>query len=121
MSAVRMEKIESTIRLAIEFRARLERGDFDGAAGLLSERCLIDAPEGVYSGREEARRYLERRGRPRLGATQDVEEMFGMGLRCVVRIREGKMRSLELYKEERGALSEILIYSKEDRARDIGR
>ena len=43
-----------------------------------------------------------------------------MGLRCVVRIREGKMRSLELYKEERGALSEILIYSKEDRAYDIG-
>ena len=56
MAAVRMEKIESTIRLAIEFRARLERGDFDGAAGLLSERCLIDSTERVYSGREEARR-----------------------------------------------------------------
>ncbi len=121
MAAVRMEKIESTIRLAIEFRERLARGDFDGAVGLLSERCRIDAPEGVYSGRDEARRYLERRERERLGAARDVEEMFGMGLRCIVRIREGKRRSLELYKEERGALSEIQIYSKEDRAHDIGR
>lgn len=121
MAAVRMEKIESTIRLAMEFRARLEREDFDGAVGLLSERCRIDSPEGLYSGRDEARHYLERRGRERLGGAREVEEMFGMGLRCVVRVREENQRILELYKEERGALSEILIYSKEDRTRDVGR
>jgi hypothetical protein len=121
MAAVRMEKIESTIRLAMEFRARLEREDFNGAVGLLSERCRIDSPEGLYTGRDEARRYLERRFRALLGGAREVEEMFGMGFRCIVRIREGNQRILELYKEERGALSEILIYSKEELTQDVGR
>lgn len=120
MAAVRMEKIESTIRLALEFQARVAREDFEGAVGLLSERCRIDSPEGLFTGRDEARRYLERRLRERIGA-REVEEMFGMGFRCVVRAREGKQRILELYKEERGALSEILIYSKEDETQDAGR
>jgi hypothetical protein len=113
MAAVRMEKIESTIRLAIEFRARLAREDFGGAIALLDDQCRIDAPEGIFCGKEESRRYFERRASARCGQAQEVEEIFGMGLRCVVRFKEGNLRSLELYKEERGALSEILIYAKE--------
>lgn len=119
MSAVRMEKIESTIRLAIEFRARLAREDFIGAIGLLSDHCRIDSPEGVCSGKDEARRFFERCASSRLGAAQEVEEIFGMGFRCIVRLREGNRQILELYKEERGALSEILIYAKEARAQAI--
>ncbi len=113
MAAVRMEKIESTLRLAIEFRARLAREDFDGAVALLSDQCRIDAPEGVFAGREEARRYFARRAGELRGTAQEVEEIFGMGFRCIVRLRDGNRRSLELFKEERGALSEILIYAKD--------
>ncbi|MCE1197245.1 nuclear transport factor 2 family protein [bacterium] len=112
MAAVRMEKIESTLRLAIEFRARLAREDLGGAIELLSDSCLIDAPEGVFAGREEAKRYFKHRAEERRGAAQEVEEIFGMGFRCVVRLKDGNRRSLELFKEERGVLSEILIYAK---------
>lgn len=112
MAAVRMEKIESALRLAIEFRARLAREDYDGAAALLSDQCRIDSPEGILNGRAAAAQYFARCAGARCGKAQEVEEIFGMGFRCIVRAKDGNRRSLELYKEERGALSEILIYEK---------
>ncbi len=112
MAAVRMEKIESALRLAIEFRARLAREDYDGAAALLSDQCRIDSPEGILNGRAAAALYFARCAGARCGKAQEVEEIFGMGFRCIVRVKDGNRRSLELYKEERGVLCEILIYEK---------
>lgn len=88
MSPVRMSRIESAIRIVLDFYEAFNRQDVTGMTKLLSDDCVIESagplPDGaVYSGVEAIRGYWEElfRGSPHAHIT--IEETFGMGLRCI--------------------------------------
>ena len=57
MSPIRMSRLESAVRVGLEFNAALNRHDVAGMMQLMSEDCIFEttvpAPDGVmYSGKE---------------------------------------------------------------------
>ncbi len=92
MSPIRMEKIESAMRVVLDFHEACNRHDAAAMASLLSADCVLEtpspAPEGsAYTGREAVRRYWEEAFRQSLQVKSSIEEVFGMGMRCIVRWR----------------------------------
>ncbi len=64
MSPIRMSKLESAIRIVLEFNEAFNRHDIPGMLKLMSEECIFEntapAPDGaVYSGKEVITRYWQ--------------------------------------------------------------
>ena len=88
MSPIRMSRIESAIRIVLDFYAAFNRHDVPEMMKLLSDDCVLETavplPDGaVYSGIDAIRGYWEKffRGLPHTHIK--IEETFGMGLRCI--------------------------------------
>jgi predicted SnoaL-like aldol condensation-catalyzing enzyme len=121
MSPIRMAKIESAIRLVLKFNEAFNRHDVSGMRQLMSEDCVFEntapAPDGtLYSGKETVTRFWQDFFRESPRAHIDIEEIFGMGNRCIMRWKyswgEGRVRGVDIFKVEESLITEKLSYVK---------
>lgn len=126
MSPTRISRLESAIRVTLEFHEAFNRHDLAGMIQLTSEDCVFEnsapAPGGaVYSGRNAITRFLSDFFRKSPHTHIEIEEVFGLGNRCILRWRcdwkdgEGEKRQargVDIYKVENGSIREKLSYAQ---------
>ena len=126
MSPARMAKIESAIRIALEFNEAFNRGDITGVINLISEDCAFEnaspAPDGAaYLGKDAVAQFLRDFFRDSPQARIEIEEVFGLGRRCIMRWKyhwtdeTGQacyVRGVDIFKVEEGLISEKFSYLK---------
>lgn len=126
MSPTRMSKIESATRVVLSFNEAFNRHDVRGMMELMSEDCVFEntapAPDGtMYKGKEDVTQFWLEFFRESPQAHIEIEEIFGMGFRCVMRWRyewvdaageEGHVRGVDIFKLKDGLISEKLSYVK---------
>ena len=126
MSPIRMSKIESGVRMVLEFYEAFNRHDVAWMMQLMSDDCVFEntdpAPDGVvYAGKEAVARFWRDFFLASPQAHIEIEEIFGLGLRCVVRWRydwvdaagkKGHVRGVDLFKMKDGLICEKLSYVK---------
>lgn len=121
MSPIRMSKIESGMRLVLQFNEAFNHHDVEGMMALMSEDCVFEnttpAPDGTrYSGKEAVTRFWQDFFRESPNAHIDIEEIFGMGNHCIMHWKyswgEGHVRGVDVFKVEEGLITEKLSYVK---------
>lgn len=126
MSPARMAKIESAMRIVLEFNEAFNRHDVEGMMKLMSEDCVFEntapAPDGtVYLGKEAVTRFWQDFFRESSNAHIEIEEIFGLGNRCIMRWKyswvdeagqKGHVRGVDIFKIREGFISEKLSYVK---------
>jgi ketosteroid isomerase-like protein len=126
MSPIKMSKLESAMRVVLEFNEAFNRHDVAGIIQLMSDDCIFEstfpAPDGtVYSGKEAVTNYWQDffRGSPE--AHIEIEEIFGMGERCIMRWRYNwvdmggekmHLRGVDIFRVKNDSIHEKLSYVK---------
>lgn len=120
-----MSRIESAVRTALKLSETFNKHDVASMTQLISDDCILessDAPDGaVYSGKTAIAQYWENifRGSPH--AHIEVEEIFGSGLRCIMRWKynwadaAGKtrhIRGVDIIQVKKDLICRILSYVK---------
>lgn len=128
MSPIRMSKVESAIRVALEYNGAFNRHDVAGMMKLLSDECVLEtagpAPDGtVRSGKGAIRKYWSSFFRDSPDAHAEIEEATGMGAYCVLRWRYvrgqktgGKeyVRGVDIFRVRSNLICEVFSYVKGD-------
>lgn len=126
MSPIRMSKIESGVRLVLAFNDAFNKHDVAEMMKMMSEDCVFEntdpAPDGtVYSGKEAVTQFWDDFFRNSPNAHIEIEEIFGMGFRCVMRWKygwvdstgnKGHVRGVDIFKIKEDLISEKLSYVK---------
>ena len=126
MSPARMSRLETAIRLVLEFNEAFNRHDVAGMMRLMSEDCIFEntdpAPDGaVYSGKEAVTRFWQGFFRESPQAHIEIEEIFSSGFRCIMRWRydweaaagkKGHVRGVDIFRIKDGSICEKLSYVK---------
>ena len=126
MCPARMSKIEGVTRIVLAFNEAFNRHDVADMMELMSEDCLFEntvpAPDGtVHKGKEAIAQFWQGFFRESPQAHIEIEEIFGMGFRCVMRWRyewvneaekKGHVRGVDIFKLKDGLISEKLSYVK---------
>lgn len=114
------------MRVVIEFNEAFNRHDVPGMMGLMSDDCVFEntdpAPDGaVFSGKEVVTRFWEDFFRESPHAHIEIEEIFGLGMRCIMRWKynwvdpagtKGHVRGVDIFKVENGSICEKFSYVK---------
>ena len=126
MSPTRLSKLESAMRTVLAFNDAFNRHDVERMMQLMSDDCVFEntapAPDGTaYKGKEAVTQFWRDFFRESPQAHIEIEEIFGLGLRCIMRWRyewtdlEGKnghVRGADIYRVEDGLILEKLSYVK---------
>ena len=126
MSPIRMAKVEAALRLALKFVETFNHHDVAGMMQLMSDDCIFEntapAPDGaVYSGKEAVAQFWRDFFRLSPHARIEIEEIFGLGERCVMRWRyvwadmggeNGHVRGVDIFRVSAGLIREELSYVK---------
>ncbi len=126
MCPVRMSKVESAVRVVLEFNEAFNRHDVDGMMRLMGDDCVFEntspAPDGtVYSGREAVTQFWQDFFHESPHAHIEIEEIFGYGIRCVMRWKyswvdatgnKGHVRGVDIFQLKDGLISQKLSYVK---------
>lgn len=126
MSPTRMAKIESALRIVLAFNEAFNRHDVAGMMQLMSDNCVFEntdpAPDGtVYSGKEAVTRFWQDFFRESPQAHIEIEEIFGLGNRCIMRWKynwvesdgkKGHVRGVDIFQVKEGFISEKFSYVK---------
>ncbi len=126
MCPVRMSKVESAVRVVIEFNEAFNRHDVEGMMRLMGDDCVFEntspAPDGtVYSGREAVTQFWQDFFHESPQAHIEIEEIFGYGIRCVMRWKyswvdvtgnKGHVRGVDIFQLKDGLISQKLSYVK---------
>lgn len=126
MSPIRMSKIESSMRIVLEFNEAFNRHDVPSMMKLMSKDCIFEntapAPDGtVYSGKEAVAQFWQGFFRESPQAHIEIEEIFGLGRRCIMRWRyewvdeagqKGHIRGVDIFQVKDGVITEKLSYVK---------
>jgi predicted SnoaL-like aldol condensation-catalyzing enzyme len=124
MSPIRMVKIESASRLAIELNRSFNNHDAEGMSKLISVDCILEdhspAPGGsLYSGKDAIVRYWRDLFARSPQIHQEIEDIFGIGNRSVMRWKiigsEGgdhPLRGVDIYQVRNDLISHIWSYVK---------
>jgi predicted SnoaL-like aldol condensation-catalyzing enzyme len=121
-----MSKLESAIRVILEFNEAFNRHDVAGMMQLMSDDCVFEntnpAPNGVvYSGKEAVTHFWQDFFRESPQAHIEIEEIFGFGERCIMRWRyswvdiggeKGHIRGVDIFRVRNGFIREKLSYVK---------
>jgi limonene-1,2-epoxide hydrolase len=121
-----MSRIESAVRVVIAFNDAFNRHDVAAIMQLVSEDCVFEntapAPDGIkYKGREVLTQFWQDFFRQSPHARIKIEEIFGLGIRCIMRWRydwvdgEGNMdhvRGVDIFRVQNGTINEKLSYVK---------
>lgn len=117
---------ESAMRIVLEFNDAFNRHDVAGMMQLMSDDCVFEntapAPNGtIYSGKESVTQFWQDFFHESPHAHIDIEEIFGLDTRCVMRWRyrwvdnegkQGHVRGIDVFKVTQNAISEKLSYVK---------
>ncbi len=123
---MKMAKIEAAMRVTLAFNDALNRHDVPAMMALMSEDCVFEntspAPDGtVYRGKEAVAQFWQEFFRAAPQARIQVEEIFGLGWRCVIRWRydwvdaagqPGHVRGVDIFTVKDGLINEKLSYVK---------
>ena len=126
MSPIKMSKIENTMRIVLAFNEAFNRHDVKGMMALMSEDCVFEntspAPDGtVYKGKEAITLFWQTFFHDSPHARIKIEEIFGMGLHCVMRWRydwetasgeKGHVRGVDIFRVEDELIRENFSYVK---------
>lgn len=126
MSPARMSKIEAAIRIVLDFNEAFNRHDVTGMMKLMTDDCVFEntdpAPDGtVYSGKEAVTQFWQDFFRESPHAHIEIEEIFGLGFRCIMRWKyswadpegkKGHVRGVDIFQIKDGLISEKLSYVK---------
>jgi predicted SnoaL-like aldol condensation-catalyzing enzyme len=126
MSPIRMSKLESALRVVLEFNEAFNRHDVAGMLRLMSGDCIFEntapAPDGTrYAGQAAQASFWEHFFRESPRAQIEIEEIFGLGERCVMRWKyswvdpagqPGHVRGVDVFRVRNGLISEKLSYVK---------
>ncbi|MDX9991898.1 MAG: nuclear transport factor 2 family protein [Anaerolineales bacterium] len=122
MAPARMAKIESAVRIVLAFTQACNRHDLDGMLQLISQDCVIEDPEGrVYTGKPAIAQLWQGLLREAPEIQIEIEEIFGMGLRCILRWKyeqtdsggqKKQMRGVDIFQIRDGFICEKLSYRK---------
>ena len=121
-----MARIESAIRIVLEFNEAFNRHDVPGMMQLMSDDCVIEssdpAPDGaVYSGKEAVTQFWQGFFHESPQAQIEIEEIFSFGYRCIMRWRydwvnkageKEYVRGVDIFRVKDGFISEKLSYVK---------
>jgi ketosteroid isomerase-like protein len=121
-----MAKIESAIRCVLEFNAAFNRHDVAAMMQLMSDECIFEntapAPDGtVYTGKAAVTQFWRDFFRESPHAHIEIEEIFGFGMRCIMRWRyewkdaagrPGHVRGVDIFLVQDGFIREKLSYVK---------
>jgi predicted SnoaL-like aldol condensation-catalyzing enzyme len=123
---MKMSKLESAISTVLTFNRAFNRHDIAAMMQLMRDDCIFEntapSPDGaVYSGKEAVARFWQDFFHQSPHAHIEIEEIFGIGIRCVMRWRydwvdatgiNGHVRGVDLFRVEDGLISEKLSYVK---------
>ncbi|MFZ5809175.1 MAG: nuclear transport factor 2 family protein [Chloroflexota bacterium] len=123
---MKMSKIETAVRVVLEFNEAFNRHDVSAMMSLMGEPCSFEnttpAPDGtVYVGKEAITKFWQDFFHQSPKAHIDIEEIFGFGERCVMRWKyhwedregkEGHVRGVDLFRVRNGLITEKLSYVK---------
>ena len=126
MSPARMSKVESAMRLVLEFNEAFNRHDVPGMMKLMSDDCVFEntdpAPDGtVYSGKDAVTYFWQDFFRESPQAHIHIEEIFSLGSRCIMRWKyswvdgtgqAGHVRGVDIFQVKEGLISEKFSYVK---------
>jgi steroid delta-isomerase-like uncharacterized protein len=126
MSPARLSRIELAMRIVLEFNEAFNRHDVDGMMKLMSEDCVFEntspAPDGTaYKGKEAVTRFWREFFLDSPQAHIDIEEIFNLGNRCIMRWtyrwvdtagHEGHVRGVDVFQIRDGLIYEKLSYVK---------
>ena len=122
MSPTRLSRIESAIRIVLEFNDAFNSHNVEGMMRLMSDDCVFEntapSPDGtLYSGKEAVTRFWHDFFRESPHAHIDIEEIFSLGLRSVMRWRyswsdQGHVRGVDIFQVKDGLISQKLSYIK---------
>jgi ketosteroid isomerase-like protein len=126
MSRTRLSRIESAVRVVLEFNEAFNRHDVAAMMRLMTEDCLFEnttpAPDGtVYSGKAAVTQFWQEFFNQSPNAHIEIEEIFGLGLHCIMRWRyeweepagnKGHVRGVDIFQVKNGLISEKLSYVK---------
>ncbi len=121
-----MSQIESAIRVVLAFNAAYNRHDVTGMLQMMSDACVVEtthpAPEGtVYTGKDAVTQFWQDFFRASPQAHLTIEEIFGLGMRCIMRWSyewvdgagtKGHVRGVDVFHVKNGLICEQLSYSK---------
>lgn len=123
---MKLSQIESPLRLVLAFNEAFNRHDVAGMMALMSDDCLFDntnpAPDGqAFVGKATVSQFWEQFFQESPQAHIEIEEIFGLGMRCVMRWRYewvtpagtvGYVRGVDLFQIKNGLICEKLSYVK---------
>ena len=126
MTPARMSRLESAVRIVLEFNEAFNRHDVAAMMQLMSDDCVFEntdpAPDGTpYSGKQAVTQFWQDFFRESPQAHIEIEEIFGLGLRCVMRWKyewvdqageTGHVRGVDIFQIKNGLISEKLSYVK---------
>jgi limonene-1,2-epoxide hydrolase len=126
MSPARMSKLETSIRVVLEFNEAFNRHDIKAMMQLMSDDCIFEntspAPDGtMIKGKDAVTQFWEGFFNESPHAHIKIEEIFSLGFRCVMRWKynrmdasghNGHVRGVDLFKVTNGLISEKLSYVK---------
>ncbi|MFW6098187.1 MAG: nuclear transport factor 2 family protein [Chloroflexota bacterium] len=121
-----MSRLESTVRVVLAFNEAFNDHDVAAMMQLMSDNCRFEntepAPDGaVYEGKEAVTRFWREFFRQSPHAHIEIEEVFGLGNRCVMRWcyewvnaegEPGHVRGVDIYRVQDGLICEKLSYVK---------
>jgi predicted SnoaL-like aldol condensation-catalyzing enzyme len=126
MSPIRMSRIESSMRVVLDFNEAFNHHDVAGMMQLTSDDCVFEttapAPDGAkYTGKEAVTRFWHDFFHESPHAHIDIEEIFGLGMRCIMRWRydwvdvagkQGHVRGVDIFQVKNGCITEKFSYVK---------
>ncbi len=126
MSPVRMPKVEAAMRIVLAFNDAFNRHDVSEMMKLMSENCVFEntdpAPDGTrYAGKEVVTQFWQDFFHESSHAHIDIEEIFSLGMRCIMRWqyswedaegKKGHVRGVDIFKVEDGLITEKFSYVK---------
>ena len=118
MCPIRMSKLETAIRTVLELNAAFNRRDLPAMLALMSEDCVFESAQSArLAGRQSIAAFWEDFFARTPSAKIEIEEIFSLGERCVMRWRftigaAEPVRGVDLFRVPGGLISEILSYEK---------
>ena len=125
MSPIKMQKVESGLRLTLDLVSYINSRELASILSLLSGDCVVESEEqgpsdSVFKGAEEIGRYFHTLFAKKKGLVLKVEEFFGFGHSCVAAWEGGweengtrqTLRGVFIVQEKNDKISKISIYTK---------
>ncbi len=122
MSPIKMSKIESALRMAVEYIDAFNKREKERLIKIIDKDCIFQLfgppPDGeTIMGEEEIKKYIENEFTRE--SIIEVEDIIGFGNKCIVLLiwkwpdrQKNHLRGIDLIKEKDGKIVEKFSYVK---------